>query len=123
MSGLEAESTIGAPLTDTLTLPRPAGDAQFEPITRTESASPIEAVKPSAGEVRTTSGVFEQDTALNTFRRPPVTELPASDDSMSADLMSSAFVPYNVAPGKCDITSAAAPETCGVAIEVPLNVS
>jgi hypothetical protein len=35
--------------------------------------------------------------------------------------MSKALTPYAVAEGKCALRRAAAPATCGVAIEVPLK--
>src|SRR5262245_7841974 len=59
--------------------------------------------------------------ALFTFNRPPVTVLPASELIWSTLFMRFAFrlAVLNV---HLESTRAAAPETCGVAIEVPLKM-
>src|SRR5262245_34010885 len=59
--------------------------------------------------------------ALFTFSRPPVTVLPAIDVTGSTLFMRFAFR-LAVLREHLDSTKAAAPETCGVAIEVPLKM-
>src|SRR5262249_8261203 len=60
-------------------------------------------------------------TALATFRRPPVVVLPDSD-AIGSTLFSSTVLSDAVfVCEQRDRTSAAAPDTCGVAIEVPLR--
>src|SRR5262245_29901811 len=58
--------------------------------------------------------------ALSTFNRPPVTVLPANELIGSTLFMRFAFS-WAVLNVRLDSTNAAAPETCGVAIEVPLK--
>src|SRR5262245_9240301 len=58
---------------------------------------------------------------LFTFSRPPVTVLPASELIWSTLLMRFAFKSA-VLNEHLESTSAAAPETCGVAIDVPLKM-
>ena len=60
--------------------------------------------------------------ALSTFSRPPVTVLPASELIGSTLFMRFAFSSAVVSE-HLESTSAAAPETCGVAIEVPLKMA
>ena len=55
-----------------------------------------------------------------TFRRPPVTVMPLSDAVGTALLRMALRICAAVAPLCVDAYSAAAPLTCGVAIEVPL---
>jgi hypothetical protein len=55
------------------------------------------------------------------FSRPPVVVSSASAASGSTLSSRSAFSPTAVADGNADFASAAAPATCGVAIEVPLR--
>jgi hypothetical protein len=57
--------------------------------------------------------------ALYTFNRPPVTVRPVNEGIWST-LASSTFLSVTVSSVQADSTSAAAPETCGVAIDVPL---
>ena len=59
--------------------------------------------------------------ALFTFRPPPVTVSPASDGFGSTLFNSVLRTPATELEGNRDSTSAAAPVTCGVAIEVPLK--
>src|SRR5213080_3002208 len=60
--------------------------------------------------------------ALRTFRRPPVSTTPASDDSGST-LFRIVARRFAVDSAHRDSSSAAAPDTCGVAIDVPLIVA
>src|SRR5215213_6144982 len=58
---------------------------------------------------------------LNAFNRPPVATLPVSDGFASTpDRMAERTCAY-VAVGRYANASAAVPETCGVAIDVPLR--
>ena len=59
--------------------------------------------------------------ALHTFRRPPVISLPDSDGSLSTFSRMSARSAVVVIEGATDRMSAAAPATCGAAIEPPLR--
>src|SRR4051812_2572741 len=60
-------------------------------------------------------------TAASAFRRPPVTDLPASAAFLSAEDSSAHLSCEVLAEGEAERASAAAPATCGVAIEVPLS--
>jgi hypothetical protein len=55
-----------------------------------------------------------------TFNRPPVTVLP-DNEPIGSTLLSRLLFSSAVSSGQTDNTSAAAPETCGVAIDVPLK--
>jgi hypothetical protein len=57
--------------------------------------------------------------AWSTFSRPPVREAALSAAIGSTSRSRSAFRPMPLAFGNTAFTRAAAPETCGVAIEVP----
>src|SRR5437867_13087914 len=59
-------------------------------------------------------------TARPTFRRPPVTVSPASA-GIGSTLFNNRFLTAAVLAVQRESTSAAAPDTCGVAIEVPLK--
>ena len=59
--------------------------------------------------------------ALATLSRPPVRVLPLRADTSSTVFSSLALICAAVASGKADLTNAAAPATCGVAIDVPLS--
>ncbi len=59
-------------------------------------------------------------TAAAAFRRPPLTAFPASAATGSADASSACLRCAALHAGCAEATSAAAPATCGVAIEVPL---
>jgi hypothetical protein len=61
-------------------------------------------------------------TALQALSRPPVATLPVSDASLSVPLKMAVLICAAVNDGCAAFTSAAAPATCGVAIEVPLIV-
>src|SRR5688500_1377205 len=78
---------------------------------------------PSVPRARSPAGAggatVHECTALFTLRRPPVTVKPASDGSASTVPSSVAFSPA-VSIGHRDSTKAAAPDTWGVAMEVPL---
>jgi hypothetical protein len=63
-----------------------------------------------------------QRTAEPTFSRPPV-DVSTSDDLASTVRSRRALIAIELAPGLAAFTSAAAPATCGVAIEVPLHQS
>ena len=76
-------------------------------------------VNPAAGASSQTNGASEQVTAVFAFRRPPVVVRPASEAFGSAVRRRSALRPRSLAPGKVAFASAAAPATCGVAIDVP----
>ena len=78
-------------------------------------------LKPLSGARSTAFGAFTHETALLTLRRPPVTVIPFIEALGSTERMSSALSPYAVAVGKWALSRAAAPATCGVAIDVPLN--
>ena len=79
-------------------------------------------VAPSAGLVNDTVGTVAQLlTALSTFSRPPVTINAVRDASWST-LFRIAFFKSAVLRPHADKMSIAAPDTCGVAIDVPLAV-
>src|SRR5436309_7709879 len=65
-------------------------------------------------------GALQARTALLTFRRPPVTVMPLSD-GIGSTLFISVLLRPAVSSAHTDNSSAAAPETCGVAIDVPLK--
>ena len=111
-------STIGSPLAVAVTL-TPTGLAQFDAITLTGSGCPAAATKPWLGESIQTSPAPAQCTAADASSRPPLVVRPPSDASASLVRSSSAFMPSAVASGKAAFTSAAAPATNGVAIDVP----
>src|SRR5262245_26930527 len=67
-------------------------------------------------------GALQAVTALFTLRRPPVTVMPVIDGIRST-LPRIRLLRLAVFIGQADNTSAAAPETCGVAIDVPLKKS
>ena len=60
-------------------------------------------------------------TAFDTFRRPPVIVNPLSEDFGSSVRPRIASIASGERLGKTDRSSAAPPETCGVAIDVPLR--
>jgi hypothetical protein len=97
----------------------PAGSAHFVAIARSATDRPALTVKPGAGSSSHTSGSSEQVTAAFAFRRPPVVVRPASDAFASEVRRRSAFRPRSLAAGKAAVARAAAPVTCGVAIDVP----
>ena len=113
---------MGAPFTSAVTV-APLGCAQFVPIARTANGSPTDTRKPGRGASSRSCGVCEHLTALAAFSRPPVTDLPARAAIGSTVPKSSALRPAPVAAGSAALTSAATPETCGVAIDVPSNQS
>ena len=59
--------------------------------------------------------------AVFTFKRPPLAVNPVNVERWSTEFNSTFFRPA-VSSAQCDSTSAAAPATCGVAIEVPLKL-
>src|SRR6266702_4211500 len=88
--------------------------------------APAEGQRERAGvdherSVTAAGGMVSFSKAAATFSRPPVTVMPCMDGTGSAELMRRSFTWWCVMPGNCANTSAAAPETCGVAIEVPLS--
>ena len=99
----------------------PALSAQFVAMNENEIGFPTSTVKPEPGESSQTCGLVLHETALPTLSRPPLAVTVASDDFGSTLSSSSAFSPTAVADGKAAFASAAAPATCGVAIEVPLR--
>ena len=66
------------------------------------------------------TGVAQARMALLTFSRPPVTVRPESD-GMGSTLLRRSVFRLAVLSEHLDSTSRAAPETCGVAMEVPLK--
>src|SRR5262249_33812740 len=88
----------------------------------TVTVAPAVNTAPAAGAVSdTVGGAFAQlRMALSTFSRPLVERIPVNPGSTSTELR---MVVFNcaVVSAQLDSTSAAAPETCGVAIDVPLN--
>src|SRR5262245_632989 len=67
-------------------------------------------------------GAKHDATALCTLRRPPVIVWPLRACAASTVPVSASFS-SGVSSWQTDRTSAAAPDTCGVAIDVPLNDS
>ena len=61
--------------------------------------------------------------ALSTFRRLPDTVRPSAHRLVSPVDINSSFISDGVSSGFSDHTSAAAPVTCGVAIDVPEYVA
>src|ERR1700731_3711628 len=59
--------------------------------------------------------------ALHTSRRPPLVTLPSSEGSLSTLARMSALSSATESHGSAERMSAAAPETCAVAIELPLR--
>ena len=70
-----------------------------------------------------TPGVAHCRTALNTFNRPPVAVFPVNTLRGSTVCNKTRFKPAVSKLPQADNTSAAAPATCGVAIDVPLIVA
>ncbi len=66
------------------------------------------------------AGAAQARMALLTFNRPPVTVTPERDGMASTLLRRSVFR-LAVLSAHLDSTSRAAPETCGVAMDVPLR--
>ena len=58
--------------------------------------------------------------ALSTLSRPPVRTTPASD-GIGSTWLNRLFLRLMVSSAQRESTNAAAPETCGAAIEVPLR--
>ena len=67
-------------------------------------------------------GARHEWTALCTLRRPPVIVSPVSAALKSTVPINASFS-AGVASWQTESTSAAAPETCGVAIDVPLKLA
>ena len=82
---------------------------------RVTRVSPARAVKAGGA-----SAASHDRMAPFTLSRPPVIVIDASAGTGSTVLSSASFN-ASVLKAQCDRTSAAAPETCGVAIDVPLN--
>src|SRR5262245_32386711 len=81
---------------------------------RDPAAAAARSVTPAGG---TASGMR----GLAMLRRPPVTVRPAIDATGSAVAISRALISRPVSVGKCERSRAAAPDTCGVAMDVPLR--
>ena len=75
------------------------------------------------GESSHTRGESSHERAPKAFSLPPVVVFPASELFGSTERRSSVFRPYRDASGNLARSRAATPETCGVAIDVPLNDS
>ena len=67
-------------------------------------------------------GARHECTALFTLRRPPVIVMPASEATASTVPTRASFS-AGVSSWQTESRSAAAPDTCGVAIDVPLAAS
>src|SRR6266576_801944 len=65
-------------------------------------------------------GTLQARMAVFTLRRPPVTRRPASN-GIGSTLFNRLFLSAAVSSAQLERTSAAAPETCGAAIDVPLR--
>ena len=87
-------------------------DANLERVARVSSV-------PLAGESIHACGEPAHRPAWSTFSRPPVREAALSAATGSTSRSRSAFRPTPLALGNTAFARAAAPETCGVAIEVP----
>ena len=98
----------------------PLGSPQCAPITLTGTGCPTSARNPAVGLIVQACGPSHR-TAWSTLSRPPVRVRPASAESGSTVRRSSASRPTPVAEGNLAFASAAAPETNGAAIEVPLS--
>src|ERR687897_1496719 len=110
-------SATGAPLTDTdASTP---GVAQCVASTPISSASPTRASNAGAGASTHTRGAPAHRTAEFTFSRPPVRTTSCSQLTGSTERSKSAFSPTSEAAGNAAFASAAAPATCGAAIDVP----
>ena len=62
----------------------------------------------------------QADSALKTFNRPPVMVMPLID-GMGSTVSSSSCFKASVLKSQTESASAAAPATCGVAIDVPVR--
>ena len=67
------------------------------------------------------SGPLTAVTAESAFRRPPVTDSPANAGFTSTEVRSACRSSHAVASGLAASANAAAPATCGDAIDVPLR--
>src|SRR5436305_8781665 len=103
---------------DTVT---PDGTPQTPASTRTGTAWPAAATNPWPGESTITCGVPEHVSAFPASSRPELALVPASAAGWSAVFRSSALTAAGVAAGCAASTSAAAPATYGLAIDVPLS--
>src|SRR5262245_20929603 len=84
--------------------------------------APAENNAPSAGAVSDTLGgrLAQPRMARSTFKRPLVDRIPVNAGSTSTELRIAVFT-CAVVSAQLERTSAAAPATCGVAIDVPLR--
>jgi hypothetical protein len=87
--------------------------------TWTGTGSPTSTWNPGAGASTHDRGAPAHRTAEFTLSRPPVLTAPSSPATRSADRSSSAFSSTSVASGSAAFANAAAPATCGEAIDVP----
>ena len=96
-------------------------DMVEENVTRISSVGPDSA----AGEIWSTLGArrsvpSSSCSELKAFRRPPVRALPVIDEIGSAPSRMACLISRAVAPGADAASKPTTPETCGVAIDVPL---
>jgi hypothetical protein len=110
----------GTPFALALTVTR-AGSPHAAAIAVTSSGCPSTATKLGAGDSIQACGLATQRTAAPMSRRPPVAVESCRDVSESTVERRSALMPRSLAPGSAALASAAAPETCGAAIDVPLR--
>src|SRR6185295_4852811 len=113
-----ASSASGLPFSVALN-EAPPGTPQAAASTWIWSGWPALTSAPAEGDSIHACGDPAQRTAWSTFRRPPVLVVPASTATGSTVRSRSALSPAPVAPGNTAFASAAAPDTCGVAIDVP----
>ena len=99
----------------------PAGLAQFAAMAENDTGVPTSTWKPGPGASIHTCGVALQATALPMLSRPPLLVVFARAGFGSTVASRSAFRPTALADGNAAFARAAAPVTCGVAIDVPLR--
>ena len=97
---------------------------QLQPLVRDEDRLQRQPIAGTVADLlhvpRRSVGIEPELQNVLTFRRLPVTVRPASDGVSVPLLKIAALIAAAVKPGRDAAYSAAAPVTCGVAIEVPL---